>query len=47
MMNKMSIQQQTAEANPQLYEVWRLPFEFDNKPGIFKIRPLLACRTIA
>ena len=37
----MSTQRQTDEANPQLYEVWRLPFEFDDKPGVFKNRPVI------
>ena len=26
---------------PRLYEVWRLPFEFDDKPGVFKNRPVI------
>lgn len=32
---------QLAEEGPQLYEVWRIPFEFDDKPGVFKNRPVI------
>lgn len=40
-MNEMSIRQQATKENPQLHEVWRLPFEFDDKPGVFKNRPVI------
>lgn len=29
------------QSDPQLYEVWRIPFEFDDKPGVFKNRPVI------
>lgn len=32
---------QLAEEGPQHYEVWRIPFEFDDKPGVFKNRPVI------
>lgn len=41
MTNESAIAQESIESDPQLYEVWRLPFEFDDKPGIFKNRPVI------
>ena len=26
---------------PQLYEVWRMPFEYEDQPGVFKNRPVI------
>lgn len=26
---------------PGLYEVWRLPFEYEDQPGVFKTRPVI------
>lgn len=40
-MNKVAPQNHAASANPQLFEVWRLPFEYDDRPGVFKERPVI------
>lgn len=26
---------------PQLYDVWRMPFEYEDQPGVFKNRPVI------
>lgn len=35
------IAQNSTDLSLQLFDVWRLPFEFAEKPGVFKNRPVI------
>lgn len=38
-VKRMTMTNKTIE--PQLYDVWQIPFEYEDQPGIFKKRPVI------
>lgn len=41
MTTKQKASQNVKTHEPQLYDVWQLPFEYEDQPGVFKNRPVI------